>query len=589
MPRFRLVQFALLPVFLFCSGLPGFGQSAGRPRQLPPTPFEQSNGRQTATYAQVIAYYELLDKASTRLTLKKAGPTDSGFPLHIALYSNDGTADPALWHRKGKLVILINNGIHPGEPDGVDATMALLRDLVAGRITLPDNLALAIIPLYNIGGALNRSPYFRVDQNGPDAFGSRGSSAYYDLNRDFIKSDSREARSFTEIFHWVDPEVFVDNHVSNGADYQHVMTLICSQHDKLGGAMGRFMKNSFEPGMYRTMKERGYDLIPYVNNFEDTPVSGWPEFLEGPRFSTGYASLWHSFAFMPETHMLKPYPQRVKASYDLMRSFIDFSSRNHDSILETRSQDIRESLNAARFPLQWTLDKSQYSELLFRGFEAGYKASEVSGLSRLYYDRNKPFEKMVKFYNTYNSSLFVQKPRAYVLPQGWWKVAERLQLNKVVMKQLKNDTTIKVEYYQLLGYKSNPRPFEGHHLNTIDSMKTESQEMHFRKGDWWIPMNQPANRFIAEVLEPQAMDSYFTWNFFDPILNQKEGYSAYMFEDTAAAYLKSNAALQVLLQEKRNSDTAFAKSASRQLDFVFKNSPWYEPDHNRYPVFRVMQ
>lgn len=119
--------------------------------------------------------------------------------------------------RINKRIILINNGIHPGEPDGIDASMLLARDIVTNKVKLPDNVVLAFIPVYNIGGCLNRSAFYRVDQNGPEEFGFRGNSQNLDLNRDFIKSDSKEARSFAEIFHLTDPDIFLDNHVSNGS------------------------------------------------------------------------------------------------------------------------------------------------------------------------------------------------------------------------------------------------------------------------------------------------------------------------------------------------------------------------------------
>src|SRR6202012_2898266 len=187
--------------------------------------------KQTATYAECIAFYRDLDKRSPRLSIREMGMSDAGYPYHVLLYSNDGVADPAVWHRQHKLVILINNGIHPGEPDGVDASMLLLRDLAAGKISLPDNIALAVIPLYNIGGALNRTSFSRVNQNGPESYGFRGSAQNLDLNRDFTKLDAKETRSLIKLFHKLDPDVFVDNHVSDGADYQHVMTLLATQHN----------------------------------------------------------------------------------------------------------------------------------------------------------------------------------------------------------------------------------------------------------------------------------------------------------------------------------------------------------------------
>jgi hypothetical protein len=553
------------------------------------TLFEKSNGKKTDTYQQVIAFYEQLDKISSNLVVRKMGPSDAGFPLHLVLYSADGQLDPVQWKKQKKVVILINNGIHPGEPDGIDASMMMLRDLVYKKINLPPNVVLAVIPLYNIGGSLNRSSYYRVDQNGPDDFGSRGNSQNLDLNRDFIKSDSKEARSFATIFHTVDPDIFVDNHVSNGADYQHVMTLLTTQHNKLGGETGRYLETKMEPGLYSMMKEKGYHLVPYVNAFGDTPESGWPQFYDGPRYSSGYAALWQCFSFVPETHMLKPYPQRVEATYQFMQSAISFASKERDSILAVRKKDRDAVIAKKQFDIKWKQDRSQYKTISFHGFESGKKPSEISGKPRFFYDRSKPFIKEIKFYHTYTSALSIEKPEAYIIPQGWWKVIDLLQLNKVKMRQLSRDTTMTVEVYRISSYKSSPRPFEMHHMNTEVQVTKQSQSVSFRKGDWFIPMNQTANRFIIEVLEPQSDDSYFTWNYFDGILGQKEGYSSYVFEETASAYLKENPKVQALLNEKKLQDSAFANNGAAQLQFVFEHSPYFEPDYLRYPVYRLVK
>ncbi|MDP9229712.1 MAG: M14 family metallopeptidase [Bacteroidota bacterium] len=554
------------------------------------TRFEQSNGTETPTYFEIIDWWQKLDKRSDQVKVLTMGMTDSGFPLHLIVVSGDKDFNFESLRKKNKRFILINNGIHPGEPDGIDVSMLLVRDIVAGKEKLPNNIVLAIIPIYNIGGCLNRSANYRVDQNGPEEFGFRGNSQNLDLNRDFIKCDSKEAKVFTEIFHLIDPDVFVDNHVSDGADYQHVMTLIASQHYKLGGAMGEFMNKQFEPGLYSLMKKKGYDLVPYVNDFGDSPDRlGWSEFWDSPRYSSGYASLWHTFAFMPETHMLKAYEQRVRSTYALMQSFIEFTSKNSSSIKQLRDEAKKNVQTQIQFPVTWMLDKSRSSEIIYKGYAAGYKTSEVSGLPRLYYDRNKPFEKQISFYNFYNPQTNIEKPSAYVIPQGWWKVIDLLKLNKVQMMQLKKDTVIEAEVYRIDKYQSGQRPYEAHHPNTEVQVSASLQKINFRKGDYYIPMNQTANRFLMEVLEPQMEDSYFTWNFFDAILGQKEGFSDYVFEETAATFLKNNPDVKNQLEQRRKTDTVFAKSAAAQLNFVFQHSPYYEPDHLRYPVFRVLK
>lgn len=223
------------------------------------------------------------------------------------------------------------------------------------------------------------------------------------------------------------------------------------------------------------------------------------------------------------------------------------------------------------------------------GFEAGRKPSEVSGLPRLYYDRSKPFEKTVKIFNYFAVKNSIVKPKAYIIPQGWWKVIELLKLNKVQMTPLKKDTTFEVETYKIDDYKTLPRQYEMHHINSEVKTTTSTQSISFKKGDWFITMNQVANRFLIETLEPQAEDSYFTWNYFDAILGQKEGYSAYAFEDIAAEYLKNNSDIRNKLELQKAKDTAFAKSGRAQLNFVYQNSHWYEPAHMRYPVYRIIK
>jgi hypothetical protein len=553
------------------------------------TLFEKTNGTESPAYHEIINWWKLVDDKYSEVKMLTMGPTDANQPLHLVLVAADRDFNLANQRKKNKRIILINNGIHPGEPDGIDASMLLVRDIVSGKTVLPDNIVLAIIPVYNIGGHLNRNSFYRVDQQGPLQKGSRGNSQNLDLNRDFIKCDSKEARSFAEIFHNCDPDVFIDNHVSNGADYQHVMTLIASQHSKLGGVMGEFMNKTFEPAIYKLMAEKGYDLIPYVNAFGDTPETGWPEFLESPRYSSGYATLWHSFAFVPETHMLKPYKQRVEATYQLMWSFINFTTRYSEQIKTIRQRSKQQAFTQTNFPVSWSLDRSRFSERIFKGYEAGRKPSDVSGLPRLYYNREKPFEKSIKFYNYYTPKTTITKPVAYILPQGWWKVIELLKANKVQYSLLKTDTTIEVDVYKIEDYKTSQRPFETHHLNSEVKLSSSKERIAFRKGDLYIPLNQEANRFLIEVLEPQADDSYFAWNFFDGILGQKEGYSSYVFEETAAAYLNQHPELKTKLEQKRQQDSVFAKNGAAQLNFVYQNSPYAEPGFMRYPVYRIMQ
>ncbi|MDQ2753839.1 MAG: M14 family metallopeptidase, partial [Bacteroidota bacterium] len=549
-----------------------------------------SKGTQTPSYSQIINWWKKLDAASAIVSMKAMDTTGAGFPLHLVLISNDKDFNISSIKKEKKSLLFINNGIHPGEPDGIDASMVLARDIVEGKYKLPNNIVLAVIPVYNIGGCLNRSENYRVDQNGPDAFGFRGNAQNLDLNRDFIKCDSKNAFGFAHIFHLLDPDIQIDNHVSNGADYQHVISLLSSQHNKLGGALGTYLNKTMEPAIYHLMKEKGYDLVPYVNHFgNNTPDVGWTEFWDSPRYSSGFATLWNTFSFMPETHMLKPYKQRVEADIALMKSFIEFASINSKMITQLREEAKKQMASQTQFPLHWKVDSTQPSQIVFKGYEAGKRTSSVSGLPVLFYDETKPFTKEIPFYNHFVPDVLINKPKAYIIPQGWWKVIDRLKANAVVMKRLVRDTTMVVDWYKIESFKSSAKPFEGHHLNSgvVTSVHTDS--IPFRAGDYYIPLNGIANRFLIETLEPTAEDSYFTWNFFDAVLGQKEGFSNYVFEKTASDYLQSNSELKAALEERKKADTSFAKDAEAQLDFVFRHSPYMEPAYLRYPVFRVRE
>ncbi len=553
------------------------------------TPFEKSAGTQTATYFEAINYYKKVSKKTSAISIKTFGETDAGYPLHLVTFSPDKTFDPALWKQKKKVVILIINGIHAGEPDGIDASMMLARDLATGKIKAPENVVIAFIPILNIGGALNRNSFSRVNQEGPERYGFRGNAQNLNINRDFTKSDTKNAQAFAAIFHYMEPHILMDNHVSDGADYQHTMTLLSSQHSKLGGPVGAFLHNTFEPALYKSMEAKNWPMCPYVNFETANPDKGWVAFYDPPRYSSGYAALFNTIGFVPETHMLKPFKQRVAATYRLMQSLIEESSKHAATVIKTKKEATQQLLGQTSFPLSWKVDSSRNDIIQFKGYAAAYKPSDVTGKQRLYYDRTKPFEKEVKYFNFYQPNFMVTAPSAYIIPQGWHKVIHLLQLNKVEMKRLAKDTVINVETYRIQDYKSYPRPYESHHKNTDIVTSKKIERIQFLKGDWLIDCNQPAKRYLVEMLEPMGDDSFFAWNYFDAILQQHEGYSEYRWEDVAARYVAEHPELQKQLEEKKKVDEKFAASASAQLNFIYKNSPYYEPQHLRYPVYRLVR
>ena len=555
------------------------------------TPYEKGNLNQTTTWADCIAWYEELARAYPNvLRFDKVGVSDAGVPIHVGVVSSDGVFDRETIKRSGRPVFFNNNGIHPGEPEGVDACMALVRDfcLQPERLAALGQTVFLFVPLYNVDGSLNRADTSRVNQDGPEQFGFRGNSRHLDLNRDFVKCDTLTAQVFNQLFTAWDPDVMVDTHTSNGADYSYTMTLIHTQTDKLGGGLGDFLRDEMLPAMYADMDARGWPTCPYVNPVKDSPDHGIADFLETARFSTGYAALHHTIGFMPETHMLKPFKDRYDSMRALVETALDFTVKHAGRIQQLRRSAREEGRSRAEWPVRWAMDEANPSTFRFKGYEARYKKSVLGEYTRLWYDRSSPWERDIAWYNRFPADVTVTAPRAYVVPQQWREAIERLQWNGVRMERVEADRVQDVGYYHIVSVASRPNAYEGHMFHDEVVLEKRQGQVQLRAGDYIVPLDQDQARYAVETLEPLAHDSFFRWGFFNSVLEKKEAYSDYVFEDHAEELLRAEPALAEKFAAWKAANPSLLANQEAVLDFIFANCERYrEPEWRRYPVFMI--
>ncbi|WP_027376859.1 M14 family zinc carboxypeptidase [Kaistella palustris] len=544
-----------------------------------PTPYEKGNGNQTTTYAEMVKYYDDLAKNFKTVTVESFGTDDNGEPVKVVIFN--ASKD------KNVPAILINNGIHPGEPDGIDATMMMMRDFATGKITA-GNLKIVAVEAYNISGMLRRGKFSRANQNGPEEYGFRGNARNYDLNRDFIKNDTENAKAFQQIFQHFKPIYFIDNHVSNGADYQYLFTYISTNKERLGKDLGTYFNGKMQPAILQKVEEKGILATPYVNIHGDSPDEGFTAFMDTPRYATGYTTLFNTLGTVAETHMLKPYKERVRATYEYMLGAINYTEKNATEIRSLMAESLKEVQPKMKYPVQWKVDSSKYQLIDFKGYEAGQKPSGVSGQDRLFYDRAKPFTRKVKFYNEYIPTREITIPTFYVVPKSERKVLDYLKRNHISMKEIQQDSTIYVQQYRIADFKTVKSPYEGHYLHYDTQVKSGMKMTQFRQGDYIVPTEQNGVKYLLETLEPEAVDSFFNWNFFDGILGQKEYYSDYVFEDTAADLLKNDQVLRTAFELQKAADPEFAKNGKAQLDWIYKHSDYYENTVGLYPIYRIL-
>jgi hypothetical protein len=545
----------------------------------------------TPTYSEVIEMYQLLDKNYGNAVLLEKGLTDCGKPLHLFVINNEPEFNPKKIKAQGKSVLLINNGIHPGEPEGIDASLWFADDILRnkdGMAKLLEKTVIIIIPVYNIGGHLNRSAYNRSGQTTPYETGFRGNYANLDLNRDFTKCDSENARSFSQIFTEWNPDVFLDTHTTNGSDHQYSITLIPPAPALFPPVMEKFIRNKFLPDLYSEMKKGSYELIPYVDYIYDEPKKGIAMTQEGPRYSSGYASMFHSYGMITENQIYRNFPDRVKSCYQFINVLANFVSENSEAIKKSRVDGIKESMDLKDYPVAYQLDTTKFEMIEFKGFEVDKnQISPTSGLPRFGYDTSKPYTEMVKYFNVYAQTESVEIPEFYILPQSYRGIIERMDLVNIQYSRLAKDTMINVSVDYIDEYTSPAKPYNGHYYHDNVSTRSEEQTIQYYAGDLLIPVRQEKIKYLVEMFEPKASDSFFRWNFFDNILDQREYFSSYGFDENALKYLNEHPAFKAKFDEKRKSDAEFAKNHRAQLAYIYNNSEWYEKTWKRYPVGRI--
>mgnify|MGYP000495329251 CR=1 FL=1 len=541
---------------------------------------------ETHTFASAFkAYKNMAERYPTKCQFQQIGSSDYGIPVPLFLMNESGLFTAA--EIESKNVILINNAIHPGEPCGVDASIKLAQDLLEGG--LPKNVIIAIIPIYNVGGAHNRNCCSRANQNGPSEYGFRGNAKNLDLNRDFIKADSKNTLAFYKIFHYLNPSIFIDTHTSNGADYQHTMTLITSQLNKMNPELATYTRDKLNPYLFNKMEEGNYPMVPYVHPLGKTPDDGIIDYLETPRYSTGYTNLFNTISYVTEAHMLKTYEERVKSTYLFLNEMVTYVDNNHVELTEVRNKARKALIEKKEFALNWIQNTTQFDTIPFLGYTAQYKKSKVTGVDRLFYNREMPYKKHIRYFNTYIPTSYVTAPEYYIIPQAWDNIVDLLRANNIPVYQFKNETSLIVEMYEILDYETTQSPYEGHYLHSKIKVNPIKQNVTYRKGDFVVPVKNENIRFIIETLEPHAPDSYFAWNYFDAVLQQKEWFSPYVFEDEAAEMLDTDPGLKTDFELKKAKDTSFANNSFAQLYYLYKKSPNYEQSNNKYPITRLMK
>lgn len=536
---------------------------------------ERSQWRETGSYQEAVDFHKRLAASSRFARLEPIGATSEGRPLYVLIVSRDRAFTPAAARRTGKPVLLIQNGIHPGENGGKDASMMLLRDLLVTRrlAALLDHVIILSIPVFNADGHENVSPYHRLHENGPAAMGFRATALNLNLNRDYLKADAPEMRAFLKLYAAWSPDFLLDNHVTDGGDAEYDATIATHTEQDIDPGVGGWVSQRFLPAFFDQLAKRGH-------------VIGWygaPNALTAsPRLSTGYAAARNRASLLVETHSLKTFRTRAWSHYGIMQATLDIlAAHGRELAAASRAADSRMEALVPGAPVFLEGAPGERTEpYTIRRLATETYTGSASGAPVIRYV-NRPAPAEVRLNRSLKPALVKPAPAGYIVPAAWRDAISVLEAHGVRMERIPKTLEAVFDTFRFEDVQFASAPYEGRFM--VRSLKalpvTETRRLP--AGSVFVPAAQPAGKVVMHLLEPEAGDSLLKWGFFHAIFEQKEYFSDYAFEPYAAKMLEADPQL------RKDLEAARLPPGRPRLAWLHRRSPYYERTKDAYPVVRV--
>jgi hypothetical protein len=556
--------------------------------------YEKSGKLETPGYQATIDYCKQLAAGSEMIHFVTFGKSAQGREMPMLILDRQGFMDPGSIRASGRTILLVQACIHAGECEGKDAGLMLFRDLaIFPRTSLKflDNVSIIFIPIFNVDGHERFGPFNRINQNGPREMGWRTTAGNLNLNRDFLKADAPETQAWLRMFNQWMPDFFIDCHTTDGADYQYILTYLMEIYGDMDEGLSNWSKNSFLLQMQSHLNNGGYPVFPYVDfrNWHD-PRSGLISEVAPPMLSQGYTALRNRPGLLIETHMLKPYRQRVEGTYECILTALEIlnkESGNLKRLIQNADQFVSsESFLTTPFPLQFETSMDDSTMVEFLGMEYNVEKSDLSGGDWFKYTKT-PATFHIPYFSSAKPVHTTKLPYAYVIPPEWSNVIDRLTIHGIKGTKLSRNETIKISTCRFKNPKWQQNPYEGRHPVTNIEYDEIVETRLFPAGSVVVEMMQPAARIIPHILEPKGNGSFVYWGFFDAIFEQKEYGESYVIEKMARDMMAKDPVLKKEFEEKKSTDTTFANNPLLILNWFYNKSPYFDKRKGIYPVGKI--
>jgi hypothetical protein len=553
--------------------------------------FEKTDYKNSPSYDETISYFKKFEEFSPHAKMVSFGKSPQERELECIIISKDKFFTPEEAKASGKPVVLIINSIHAGELEGKDASMLLLREILVTKEKehLIDNLVLIIVPIFNVDGHERRSPFNRINQDGPEEMGWRTTAQNLNLNRDWLKLDAPEMQSFIKFYSKWLPDFMIDSHTTNGADYQYTITYGIEKFQNVYSETANWIRNNFIPHFEKSVEAKGFLIAPYVG-FKDNDLNkGIVDWVSPARLSTGYTAAQNRPSLLIETHMLKPFKERVFATKAGFETVLEFVNADPSFLVELNKRADNNSVSELMeqgkfFPLSYK-GSEESVDFIFKGIKSVTDSSIISGSKRTTYTGEK-FEMNIPFFNESYVTDSINAPEGYFLPAEWKQIADRMKIHGINIHELKKDTSIEVIRYKFKNVKFASASYESHQTVTFET-ETFKEKTTLPAGTYFIPSDQRCIKVIMYLLEPGSDDSFIRWGFFNSIFERKEYFERYVMEKIAGEMIKDDPSLLEEFNKKLLEDEEFANSPYARLNFFYERTPYFDKQWNLYPVMRL--
>jgi len=549
------------------------------------TPFEISGGLESPTYAETMAWIEKLAANSEYLKIVVVGTSEQGRPINMIIASKDHDFTSEELSTSKKSLIMFQAGIHAGEIDGKDAGMMLLRDISQGdKLTLLDDSNLLFIPILNTDGHERRSEYGRVNQRGPKEMGWRTNALNLNLNRDYTKLETAGITAIAKVINSYDPDLYIDIHVTDGADYQYDITYGFVATGGYSPKISGWLSNYFQPEVDQALKDQGHIPGPllFAANNEDF-TEGNIAFSFSPRFSHTYGDIRHLPSILIENHSLKPFEQRVLGTYIFLEQAIKSVGTHFSELQSAVKADRNQEKEAVIVKYQFRDTPADSMEFL--GIASKKVTSKITGNEYVDWE-GKPITQLVPSILMDKPAASVPVPKAYWIPVEWSDIIDKLKTHGFEMDILKEAKEVNMELCTISEYKLSNQPYEGRFRFQSFELEKENSTVMLNPGSVRVKTDQPLGELLVILMEPESVDSFFQWGYFHSILSQTEYMETYIMEPMIAKMLSEDTDLKKRFEAKKTSNPEFSKSPRAIYSWFYEQTPYFDQNWKVIPVGR---